>query len=449
MRIRTRIGPLLAGSAVAAAGLLAALALVFTNASGVDSATDNAAVQQAAESALGVSATTRFALGQELLFRQAGGVDPRSLDLLAEDSSRGLSELDSRVESLSSLLDRMNATSLVQAFESVRQASDTFDAALEAGATEEAATAASTALAPALDRLDGLLIEIRDTRARALAEAQAKATRVGTSARFMVALGVPGLALVIAALASRRRARQTALQSQLEHEREVNRSKDQLIANLSHELRTPLTGIYGSALAIEENGFNEPDIARELTGMIVDQSAELTRMVEDLLASAQADVGRLAFQVRTVPVEGEVDAVLREFARSDATLGSRIAPADVEVDPMRLRQILRNLVSNAVRHGGDRIAIIGRATDTEYTIAVVDDGDGVPSEIEGRLFTPFIHQGDQPLITGSVGLGLSITKLLAEGMGGRVDYRRSSGKTSFAVTVPKVAAAVAVSAPPL
>ena len=90
----------------------------------------------------------------------------------------------------------------------------------------------------------------------------------------------------------------------------------------------------------------------------------------------------------------------------------------------------------ARNHGGDRVAIHGSPSEHGYRITVADDGDGVPPDIEQRLFTPFVHRGDRPLITGSVGLGLSITRLLTEAMGGAITYERDEGETRFLVDLP-------------
>jgi signal transduction histidine kinase len=239
--------------------------------------------------------------------------------------------------------------------------------------------------------------------------------------------------VAVGIVVARRRRRRDRLAADLERERAVNRSKDQLIANLSHELRTPLTGIYTSALTIEDLGFEDLAVAGELNSMIVDQSADLNRMVEDLLVTAQADAGRLSFDLRETDPASDVASVTRELRRLGKPIAARVVSAPVLADAGRLRQLLRNLVSNAVRHGGDTVEVHGAPTREGYVIRVEDDGPGVPAEIESRLFERFVHQGDRPLIVGSVGLGLSITRVLAEGMGGAITYRRDHGRTVFEV----------------
>jgi signal transduction histidine kinase len=420
------------GALIAVAGILASLALVFTNASGVTETADDARVQQRAESLLGTTAAVRTTLGSALLVAETGGAEA-SLALLIEDAREILAVIQARASELAALLDEDDPgfTATVTA---VTGKSEALIADLEAGRTEEASRSAA-ALAAEYDGLIDRLVAIRDERARAIAEASSEAGRVATAARFMVAFGVPGIALLGLLAYSRRRRRQIILDAELAHEREVNRSKDQLIANISHELRTPLTGIYGAALAIEDSDF-EPGLTEELNGVVIDQSTELKRMVEDLLVSAQAEVGRLSFHTEPTSIAAQVNTTVGEFQRTGKEIRVDVAPETVVADALRVRQILRNLISNARRHGGEHIDIAGRRENGVYRLTVSDDGPGVPQEIRERLFSPFVHHDDRPLITGSVGLGLSITRLLAEGMSGSIDYHRASGKTRFRLNLP-------------
>jgi len=257
-------------------------------------------------------------------------------------------------------------------------------------------------------------------------------SRSGAAARVRAA----EIAAEHAAMVNQLRADVAARYAELERERSLNRSKDQLLANLSHELRTPLTGIYTSALTIDELGGADPETGRELNGLIIDQSADLTRMVEDLLASAQADAGRLTFNPVPTPVRHEVEGVIREFSRLPTKMVVTGIEAEVMADPGRLRQLLRNLLSNAVRHGGPRISVHGAVSGGWYLLEVWDNGPGVPDDVSSRLFERFVHQGDRPLTIGSVGLGLAICRVLAEGMGGSIAYRREADSTVFTVHLP-------------
>lgn len=429
-------GGVLGGVAIAIAGLLAALALVYSNANGVAEVADQARTQQASESALGAAAAARNALGQVLILASGDLTEAATLAAWIDEAGLVLADLDQRIRLLTVDADPTGvAAAAATALDLSRR---TLDLVAD-GDAEAAGTLATTETADAFDDLTDRLVAVRDAAAGAIASARLEAGDVATASRFMVAFFVPSLAIVAGIIVLRRRRRRERLAADLERERTLSRSKDQLIANLSHELRTPLTGIYTSALAIDELHGADGEIARELNTLIIDQSADLTRMVEDLLVSAQADAGRLAFTIAPTSIGGEVSAVIREFARSGATLEVHVADGLVAADPGRLRQVLRNLISNAVRHGGPTVRIQGAALQDGYLIQVIDDGPGIPAEIEDRLFERFVHQGDRPLIVGSVGLGLAITRVLAEGMGGSIGYRRNAGLTIFSLRLANAA----------
>ena len=135
--------------------------------------------------------------------------------------------------------------------------------------------------------------------------------------------------------------------------------------------------------------------------------------------------------------------MVEPLRRAGITVEVDCRPALVRSDRLRLRQVVRNLLSNAGKYGGPHIRLLGDEVDGWYEIRVEDDGEGIPPELEPRLFQRFLHRGDMPLVLGSVGLGLSIVRALAEGMGGAVWYERRRGWTCFVVRVPLAVAAEA------
>ena len=416
------------GAAVAAAGLLAALALVFTNATGVTEVAADARLQQQIESALGATAAARNSLGQAILV--VGAVDDSRVGAATVvEAHLVIDSLEQRVAAVSGLLS--DPSELDAALDGVVESTRETLAALSEGDLDRAGSLAAGPTDAAYDELVDALSTLRQAVAARIAAADNESSTVATASRFMVAFFVPSAAVVIGVLAMRRRRKREQLAIALEQERALNRSKDQLIANLSHELRTPLTGIYTAALALEDTGYSEPSLSSELNGMIIDQSADLTRMVEDLLVSAQADAGRLRFDLEPTTVAEIVESMVPEFTRLGADIELEVDPAHVLADPGRLRQVLRNLLSNAVRYGGDSIRVEGVTDGHTYRLTVSDDGPGLPSEIEDRLFERFVHEGDTPLVVGSVGLGLAITRVLTEGMMGEISYARRDGWTCF------------------
>jgi signal transduction histidine kinase len=218
-------------------------------------------------------------------------------------------------------------------------------------------------------------------------------------------------------------------------------AKDQIINNLSHELRTPLTSIYGFASLLLE-GLSQPltdqqaGANRENAQIILGEASGLSRTVDDLLTSIKGDELGIKIKLVGLSTSSEMDKVLQSFEQEGARLTKQIEEAQIWVDGVRFRQVIRNLVANARRHGGPRIAVIGRVIGDEYELAIVDDGPGVPGALEEQMFDRFVQRGSERLVAGSLGLGLSIARALTELMGGRLRYERSNGLTKFLLTFP-------------
>jgi signal transduction histidine kinase len=218
-------------------------------------------------------------------------------------------------------------------------------------------------------------------------------------------------------------------------------AKDQIINNLSHELRTPLTSIYGFASLLLE-GLSQPltdqqaGANRENAQIILGEASGLSRTVDDLLTSIKGDELGIKIKLVGLSTSSEMDKVLQSFEQEGARLTKQIEEAQIWVDGVRFRQVIRNLVANARRHGGPRIAVIGRVIGEEYELAIVDDGPGVPGALEEQMFDRFVQRGSERVVAGSLGLGLSIARALTELMGGRLRYERSNGLTKFLLTFP-------------
>jgi signal transduction histidine kinase len=159
-------------------------------------------------------------------------------------------------------------------------------------------------------------------------------------------------------------------------------------------------------------------------------------MVDDLLIAARIEAGALSFKPSEMDVAEATAAVLAPMLRTGASIQVDVEPANVWADPLRVRQVIRNLVSNAIKHGGPRVGIYGRIERGEFVCSVVDDGAGVPDEIVGQLFERFVHDGRQALLAGSVGLGLNIARSLVLEMNGDLVYERIRGTTWFTFRLP-------------
>lgn len=308
---------------------------------------------------------------------------------------------------------------------------------LQAGQWAEAQQLADAELNDSFRALVDEAVVIRNDLRSQVEASDTMLGQVSTVARFLVAFFVPVAVILTYRELVRRQQRETELQRRLDLERELATARDEFIANASHELRTPLTGIAGMAMLLEEDpAMKESELASELIDVIIGESSDLERMVEDLLTTARLDAGALQFTFENVSVAEEVDEVAASLTRSGLRVSVDCAPGLVRADRGRLRQVVRNLLSNAKKYGGPDVRVDGGVEGRTYLIVVSDGGAGLPPEIAANAFQRFVHQGHETATTDSVGLGLSIVKSLTDGMGGSVKYERAEGRTRFLVRLP-------------
>ena len=231
------------------------------------------------------------------------------------------------------------------------------------------------------------------------------------------------------------------LRSEIEARQEIIRSKDQLVASVSHELRTPMTSVLGFADVLRSNGGELTEDERlEMLQAIVDQALDISNIVEDLLTVARSDTGSLTVQLQAVDLLAEAQAVINSRATRSTHFVQLVGgPTPAIADPARVRQVLRNLVVNAHRYGGDSIRVEVGSSDGSAYVRVIDDGPGVSADLGDRIFEPYVRTWGSPSQPASVGLGLTISRRLARLMGGDVTYHRAGGETTFEMTLPVVA----------
>lgn len=230
----------------------------------------------------------------------------------------------------------------------------------------------------------------------------------------------------------------TELRDAARQAEEFARSKDRLIASVSHELRTPLTAVLGFANLIEDPGSLDPAEMRTFAGEIHRQATDMAAIVEDLLVAARAEMGALAVHLRDVDANAEISEVARHLAhRPGLQIENRADPVPlVRADALRLRQVLRNLINNAVRYGGGRIVIETRVEGSAVSIRVLDDGPGIPEEHRESIFHPFFTAHHHAGQTDSLGLGLAVVRTLADAMHGGIEVLREGEWTVFCLTLP-------------
>ncbi|HUH98944.1 MAG TPA: PAS domain S-box protein [Anaerolineales bacterium] len=241
---------------------------------------------------------------------------------------------------------------------------------------------------------------------------------------------------------------QEALAIARDQAQEANHLKSDLLARVSHELRTPLSGILGYAELLRDNTFGPlSEDQRRVAKTIVESSEYLTNMINDLLDQAQIDAKKLVLRFSECSPADLLGGLKEIMAVSAQKKGLTLrtvlepdAPVTVYSDPQRLRQILINLVANAIKftkQGEVSIRILG-ANPTHWALQVSDTGIGIPEESQAIIFEPF--QKVDSSLTGrnrGFGLGLSITKQLVDLMGGQLELASKVGEgTTFLVTLP-------------
>ena len=234
---------------------------------------------------------------------------------------------------------------------------------------------------------------------------------------------------------------------------EADRRKDEFLATLAHELRNPLAPIRNAAVLVRDRAGDAALVAKA-AGILDRQVGHMVRLVDDLLDLSRISNGRLTIEQRDVAVREIVDAAIEqsrphfEEARHRLTVDLPREPLVVRGDPVRLAQVVGNLLNNAAKYspaGGD-IALEARVAGEQLTIVVRDSGIGLPAQMQERIFEMFTRV-DHALTrrTGGLGIGLALSRKLVELHGGTIEARSDGvGKGSeFSVRLPLAMAATA------
>jgi len=217
----------------------------------------------------------------------------------------------------------------------------------------------------------------------------------------------------------------------------ASRAKSEFLASMSHELRTPLNSIIGFAQMMEMN--RERNLSAnqmEAIGFIHQGGKHLLNLVSDILDLVKIEAGRLMVEIETVRVAdslADVRSSLEPMAARrgiSLTVDSVSAIPDIRADAQRLRQVLMNLVSNAIKYNrtGGSVSISAHLLREGYArLVVADTGVGIASEKHGEVFEPFQRLGAEFSTIEGTGIGLAIAKRLAEAMNGSIGFSSATG----------------------
>jgi signal transduction histidine kinase/ActR/RegA family two-component response regulator len=225
----------------------------------------------------------------------------------------------------------------------------------------------------------------------------------------------------------------------------ATRAKSSFLASMSHELRTPLNAVLGfSALLGEQLGAVLSERQVRYLSNIRDAGEHLLELINDVLDLSKVEAGRIELRPETVSLRSLVEPVIASTANASDLRGVRfdaVVPAEVavRVDPARVRQVLYNLTSNAVKFtpAGGSVSLRAEVRSDKLHFEVTDTGIGIPADKRDRVFGAFerLHEGisDAP----GTGLGLALTRRLVELHGGAIDFTSTDGEGStFSVDLP-------------
>jgi PAS domain S-box-containing protein len=201
----------------------------------------------------------------------------------------------------------------------------------------------------------------------------------------------------------------------------LERSRDQFIATVSHELRSPITAIFGLSTEME-NAYASFD---------EEERKEMIGLIEDLLVAHRADFADVTISTESFQLLDEVKRVADSVNSEFMIYGDESIL--VSGDPLRARQIIRNLLTNAIRYGGSETSIEFDRQGDWVSIAVCDSGSPIDESTLEYIFEPFVGT---PQHSQSVGLGLWISRRLSELMGGTIRYEHDGQRSKFILTLP-------------
>jgi len=228
--------------------------------------------------------------------------------------------------------------------------------------------------------------------------------------------------------------------------KQLERTREEFVANVSHELRTPLSLIKGYVETLLDGARNNPEVAERFLKIIERNAQRLDLLIQDLLTISALEAGRVKLSLQSVELRPLVEKVLGDLKPpadlKNVILINRMPELVAAADTNRLDQVLANLVDNAIKYGRVQGTVTvggGKVQDGKIEIFVQDDGPGIPAESLDRVFERFYRVDKaRSREQGGTGLGLSIVKHIVQSHGGKVWVKSELGKGStFFFTLPE------------
>ncbi|TXG94665.1 MAG: response regulator [Zoogloea sp.] len=334
---------------------------------------------------------------------------------------------------------------------------------LTASAVLMAASLLAWLLASRLQRLIASPIENLAQQMQRVSETRDYALRVSPDSRNEIGTLMDGFNTMLDQI----EARDAQLRIAKEAAEQANQAKSLFLATMSHEIRTPMNGIIGMAELLAYTRLNTEQ--SRFVGHIRTSADSLLRVINDILDFSKLEAGRMTIEARPCDPRAIVEDItgffLHQTIEKKLNLRCDIAPdlpARIEADPDRLRQILINLVGNAIKFTvqGEvhlrlehQAEVLGSSPAARLHFSVQDSGIGIEPAVLPQLFTPFTQADNSHARRyGGTGLGLAISHELVQLMGGKIGAESQPGKGStfwFSVVVPILAAEPAPQLPPV
>ena len=229
--------------------------------------------------------------------------------------------------------------------------------------------------------------------------------------------------------------------------RRAEQFRSDLVANVSHELRTPLTAIKGFAETLQEDlKLGAVDTAQDHVAIISRNADRLMSLIDDLLVLSRLESGKDELQIQALDTQSITSQAIDGLTELQRRMGHQVkvecSASTVFGDPLRVEQVLTNLIGNALRYApatSGPVVVVWRETAKDVVLEVSDSGPGIPSELHDRIFERFFRiDFGRSRDSGGTGLGLAIVKHILQRHGGRIELESAPGQgTRFLCFFPK------------